>query len=322
MSLWLWWCSAVWWWGEPAGCGAALSSCTLVPRLHAQRLPCGVSGPCNALPSAHAQLRYSWTNERPVTLHWRPCACVCVCRNVRDLQFVTKVKQPIGPSTVSLAGWVARGGGGWPRLQHSWAAARALCAHPFQTICVLRTDTPAAQRSHLLRACHATPPLPATPPPVPQTLCNQTQRYQLYSGSYLVFETSQVQMDIPYGDHFTVETRWDITPAGEGASHVTVHLAVPFSKVGAFFLFSISFSKVGAGFTPAGACPGPEVHRCGADHCGWLAGWLAGWLLPSVRSECGWRGGVSPTRGEASATPAPAACCPCPPALLLPPISA
>ncbi|GAB4817199.1 hypothetical protein N2152v2_004245 [Parachlorella kessleri] len=66
----------------------------------------------------------------------------------------------------------------------------------------------------------------------PETLCNQMQRYQVHTGQHLVFETSQVSLDIPYGDVFKVESRWDITPSASrpGACHVTVHLRVPFSK--------------------------------------------------------------------------------------------
>jgi VAD1 Analog of StAR-related lipid transfer domain len=47
-----------------------------------------------------------------------------------------------------------------------------------------------------------------------QALCHQTQRYQVYRDDHLVFETSQVMSDIPYSDHFSVETRWDVTPEG------------------------------------------------------------------------------------------------------------
>ena len=43
-------------------------------------------------------------------------------------------------------------------------------------------------------------------------LCEQTQRLRLFQGDHLVLETSQIMSQIPYGDHFKVETRWDITP--------------------------------------------------------------------------------------------------------------
>lgn len=43
------------------------------------------------------------------------------------------------------------------------------------------------------------------------TACHQTQRF-CYDKSRrrIVIETSQVQRDIPYGEYFTVETRWDV----------------------------------------------------------------------------------------------------------------
>jgi len=80
----------------------------------------------------------------------------------------------------------------------------------------------------------------------PEALCLQTQRVGVYAGSHIVFETSQVMNDIPYGDHFKVETRWDIFPevpeggdgdvgdnAGddsESSSKLIIHIAVPFTK--------------------------------------------------------------------------------------------
>lgn len=66
----------------------------------------------------------------------------------------------------------------------------------------------------------------------PQALCHQTQRLKAYAGQHLVFETSQVMSDIPYGDHFRVDQRWDITPSSStpGACDLEVHIAVPFTK--------------------------------------------------------------------------------------------
>jgi hypothetical protein len=78
----------------------------------------------------------------------------------------------------------------------------------------------------------------------PEALCHQTQRVGVYAGSHIVFETSQVMNDIPYGDHFKVETRWDIFPEvpvggaggdtagddGEPSSKLIIHIAVPFTK--------------------------------------------------------------------------------------------
>ena len=46
-----------------------------------------------------------------------------------------------------------------------------------------------------------------------QTNCHQTQSYHVCRGGVLVVDTSQVQTDIPYGDYFRVETRWEIAPA-------------------------------------------------------------------------------------------------------------
>jgi len=66
----------------------------------------------------------------------------------------------------------------------------------------------------------------------PEALCHQTHRFNVYQGNHIVFETSQVMMDIPYGDHFKVETRWDIQPHAShpGTSSLTIHVAVPFTK--------------------------------------------------------------------------------------------
>ncbi|KAL4527599.1 hypothetical protein Ndes2526A_g08627 [Nannochloris sp. 'desiccata'] len=65
----------------------------------------------------------------------------------------------------------------------------------------------------------------------PQALCHQTQRFRVHSGQHLLFETSQVMSDIPYGDHFRVDQRWDVTPGPEsGSCTLSVHIAVPFTK--------------------------------------------------------------------------------------------
>ena len=66
----------------------------------------------------------------------------------------------------------------------------------------------------------------------PQAECHQTQHYHMYKGPHLVLETSQMMPNIPFGDHFTVEARWDVK-AVEGCPsqcHVTTHVSVPFSK--------------------------------------------------------------------------------------------
>lgn len=74
----------------------------------------------------------------------------------------------------------------------------------------------------------------------PEALCHQTQRVGVYTGQHIVFETSQVMNDIPYGDHFKVETRWDILPTSDASelglatddesSKMIIHIAVPFTK--------------------------------------------------------------------------------------------
>jgi hypothetical protein len=53
----------------------------------------------------------------------------------------------------------------------------------------------------------------------------------VYDGDHLVWETSQTMAGIPYGDCFSVEVRWDFTPAGgPDGMCVQVHIMVPFSK--------------------------------------------------------------------------------------------
>lgn len=56
--------------------------------------------------------------------------------------------------------------------------------------------------------------------------CHQTQRYRLFeAGAHLVMESSQTMNDIPFGDHFTVESRWDFSalqPAADGSPRTKV----------------------------------------------------------------------------------------------------
>ena len=69
------------------------------------------------------------------------------------------------------------------------------------------------------------------------TACHQTQRF-CYDKSRrrIVIETSQVQRDIPYGEYFTVETRWDVESVVESIDGdsdqclLTVSLDIPFSR--------------------------------------------------------------------------------------------
>ena len=53
-----------------------------------------------------------------------------------------------------------------------------------------------------------------------QAVCHQVQRVRMYKGDHLVFETSQVMDDIPYGDRFKVEARWDVTSQGPDTCQV------------------------------------------------------------------------------------------------------
>lgn len=85
------------------------------------------------------------------------------------------------------------------------------------------------------------------------THCDQTQRYSFYQYERgngeelaLVYETSQVNTDVPYGDYFKVCTRWDIVDTSEHSKSVEndedieqytnhtckfkVHISVPFNK--------------------------------------------------------------------------------------------
>lgn len=71
------------------------------------------------------------------------------------------------------------------------------------------------------------------------TLCNQSQRFCYFSNRrHAVIETSQVNVDVPYGEYFTVDTRWDIEAApsaqdGQEAAQgclLTISLGIPFNR--------------------------------------------------------------------------------------------
>ena len=66
----------------------------------------------------------------------------------------------------------------------------------------------------------------------PQAECFQNQRYRMYRDNHLVMETSQTMPNIPFGDHFTVEVRWDVTqlPGGTSQCRVQSCVSIPFSK--------------------------------------------------------------------------------------------
>ena len=62
------------------------------------------------------------------------------------------------------------------------------------------------------------------------TYCHQTQQCRRYGPPAFVLRSSQVMNDIPYGDYFRVEMRWDLRAAGPGRVNVRVGVEVPFSK--------------------------------------------------------------------------------------------
>uniref|UniRef100_A0A7I4EKP1 VASt domain-containing protein n=1 Tax=Physcomitrium patens TaxID=3218 RepID=A0A7I4EKP1_PHYPA len=65
------------------------------------------------------------------------------------------------------------------------------------------------------------------------TYCHEAQRFRVYRNNHLVLETSQQMTDIPYGDYFKVEVRWDVErfiDNGQFHSLVRVSLDVTFSK--------------------------------------------------------------------------------------------
>ncbi|KAG2441897.1 hypothetical protein HXX76_003503 [Chlamydomonas incerta] len=70
---------------------------------------------------------------------------------------------------------------------------------------------------------------------VSHTACFQSHRFCLYSDDHIVFESSQTMTDIPYGDCFTVDQRWDVKrdPAADpDKPQVTfdLHVRVPFTS--------------------------------------------------------------------------------------------
>ena len=69
-----------------------------------------------------------------------------------------------------------------------------------------------------------------------ETRCVQTQTYKLYPDDNLIIGYSQVQLDIPYGDYFSVESKWNCVPLFTEGDHkmngceVTFHVHVLFEK--------------------------------------------------------------------------------------------
>ncbi|KAK9846399.1 hypothetical protein WJX81_003004 [Elliptochloris bilobata] len=70
----------------------------------------------------------------------------------------------------------------------------------------------------------------------PRAHCHQAQRYRVFAGGdHLVFESTQTMTEIPFGEYFSVETRWDVVaappaPDGTPQSRVSSHVAIPFTK--------------------------------------------------------------------------------------------
>ena len=64
----------------------------------------------------------------------------------------------------------------------------------------------------------------------------QTQTYKLYPDDNLIIRYSQVQLDIPYGDYFSVESKWNCVPLFTESDRkmngceVTFHVHVLFEK--------------------------------------------------------------------------------------------
>ncbi|GFR45949.1 hypothetical protein Agub_g7415, partial [Astrephomene gubernaculifera] len=70
---------------------------------------------------------------------------------------------------------------------------------------------------------------------VSHTACYQSHRFCLYTPDHIVFESSQTMTDIPYGDCFTVDQRWDVkrdAGAEPDKPQITfdVHVRVPFTS--------------------------------------------------------------------------------------------
>ncbi|XWS77326.1 hypothetical protein CRYUN_Cryun01aG0251300 [Craigia yunnanensis] len=63
--------------------------------------------------------------------------------------------------------------------------------------------------------------------------CQEAQKFRIYRNSHLVMETSQEINDVPYGDYFRVEGRWDVERDRDGPQEgcvLRVYVNVAFSK--------------------------------------------------------------------------------------------
>ena len=97
--------------------------------------------------------------------------------------------------------------------------------------------------------------------------CHQTQRYRVFEGgAHLVLESSQTMNDIPFGDHFTVESRWDfaaLPSAPDGAPRTKVGDLLPPATMALHkangFDVNLSCSK---SQTPPMAPPAPRWGTC------------------------------------------------------------
>lgn len=91
----------------------------------------------------------------------------------------------------------------------------------------------------------------------PQAECFQNQRYRMYRDNHLVLETSQTMPNIPFGDHFTVEVRWDVTqlPGVTSQCRVQSCVFIPFSK-------ATWWKKVRCSYLHHCAVLAPHMHTC------------------------------------------------------------
>ncbi|XP_042038314.1 protein VASCULAR ASSOCIATED DEATH 1, chloroplastic-like [Salvia splendens] len=63
--------------------------------------------------------------------------------------------------------------------------------------------------------------------------CQEVQKYRVYRNCHLIIDTSQNISDVPYGDYFAVEGRWDVEQVGNDSTPsctLRVYTNVAFSK--------------------------------------------------------------------------------------------
>ncbi|XP_038683963.1 protein VASCULAR ASSOCIATED DEATH 1, chloroplastic isoform X3 [Tripterygium wilfordii] len=63
--------------------------------------------------------------------------------------------------------------------------------------------------------------------------CKEVQKFRVYRNSHLVIETSQTVNDVPFGDYFSVEVRWDVQRDGDESTEgcvLRVYIDVKFTK--------------------------------------------------------------------------------------------